>query len=190
MLIALLLHVAVAVPETPLAPAAVFRAAVVEAAAIWAPYGVAIDDAAALCGRATGDRIMLAVIPATVPAQTHRSPMASPWLRPLGSIAFAPDGAPEPAITVFLAAIQQVIAGTAVLGTSPWQRPRWLREQLLGRVLGRVLAHEIGHFLLRSPQHAADGLMRPRQLGRELVSPQRHRFTLTVADVARLEDRR
>jgi hypothetical protein len=34
------------------------------------------------------------------------------------------------------------------------------RDQRLGIVLGRALAHEIGHFLLRTDTHAASGLMR------------------------------
>lgn len=57
-------------------------------------------------------------------------------------------------------------------------------------MLGRVLAHEIGHYVLRSPQHAADGLMRSLQLADDLVAPSRQRLSLTPAEAARLEDRR
>jgi hypothetical protein len=35
-------------------------------------------------------------------------------------------------------------------------------ETAVGRVLGRAAAHEIGHYLLNSPTHAAHGLMRAR----------------------------
>jgi len=41
--------------------------------------------------------------------------------------------------------------------------------------------------VLRSPRHAADGLMKPLQLADDLVAPSQHRFTLTAADTARLQ---
>jgi hypothetical protein len=40
--------------------------------------------------------------------------------------------------------------------------PERLTHQRLGVVLGRAVAHEIGHFLLATPTHAASGLMRAR----------------------------
>jgi hypothetical protein len=185
MVITLLLRVALAVPPTPAVSPAVLHAAVAEAAGVWAPYGVAVG-AAAPCGWATDDSAVLTV----VPIATRRSAVRPGWSGPLGAITFAPGGAPEPAITVFLTDIEQFVAGAHLLGIRPGQWPTALRTQILGRVLGRVLAHEIGHYVLRSPQHAADGLMRPLQLADDLVEPSRHRFTLTAADVARLEDRR
>ena len=85
------------------------------------------------------------------------------------------DGAPAPAITVFLTDIEQFIAGARVLGAAGWQWPPALRDQILGRVLGRVLAHEIGHYVLRSPRHAADGLdataAAGRRSGRAVAAP-------------------
>ena len=36
-----------------------------------------------------------------------------------------------------------------------------VNERRLGVVLGRALAHEIGHHLLDTPTHARSGLMRP-----------------------------
>ncbi|MBI3402415.1 MAG: hypothetical protein HY048_13420 [Acidobacteria bacterium] len=38
-----------------------------------------------------------------------------------------------------------------VLGASETQWPRAMRERIFGRVMGRVLAHEIGHFVLGTP---------------------------------------
>src|SRR5262249_38669928 len=35
-----------------------------------------------------------------------------------------------------------------------------VRNMALGRIIGRALAHEIGHFLLASQQHSRNGLMR------------------------------
>jgi hypothetical protein len=186
MLIALLLHVALAVPPAFAFPPVVIRAALEEAAGIWAPYGIAID-AATPCGWASGDTTVLTLVPVV----EHRRSAATPgWRGALGAITFAPGGEPTPAITVFLTDIERFIAGAHVFGTFEWQWPHLLREQVLGRVLGRVLAHEIGHYVLRSPRHAADGLMRSLQLADDLVAPSRQRYTLTRAEAAWLEDRR
>src|SRR5262249_57346217 len=38
--------------------------------------------------------------------------------------------------------------------------PAAMAEILLGRALGRALAHEIGHFLLDTREHSTHGLMR------------------------------
>lgn len=192
----LLLHVTLAVPPTPAITPAVVHAAVAEAAGVWAPYDVAIDAAAPFdraqgrpCGHANDDSIVLTVVTIISPAGTRRSAVTSAWRGALGAITFA-DGTPTPAITLFLTDIEQFTAGAHMFGARQWQWPQSLREQLLGRVVGRVLAHEIGHYVLRSPEHSADGLMRSLQYADDLVSPSRHRFTLTPSEAARLEDRR
>lgn len=185
MLITLLLHVALAVPTASAVSPALVRSAVAEAAGIWAPYGVTIE-AAAPCGWATDDRVVLTVVPVARRAPTP----AAGWRAALGAITFAPDGEPAPAITVFLTDIERLVAAAHVFGASPWQWPPTLRQQILGRVLGRVLAHEIGHYVLRSPEHAAAGLMRPLQYSDDLVAPSRRLFALTAAEAARLEARR
>jgi hypothetical protein len=45
------------------------------------------------------------------------------------------------------------------------------RDQLLGRALGRVLAHELYHVLLRTRAHAREGLARPAQSSADLLAP-------------------
>ena len=37
------------------------------------------------------------------------------------------------------------------------ERPRLIRERVLGRVLGRAVAHEVGHFLVGSRDHRPTG---------------------------------
>jgi hypothetical protein len=197
MLITLLLHVALAVPPMPAVSPAIVRAAVAEAAGVWAPYGVAIDAAAPFdcaqgrpCGWATDDSILLTVVTIVVPTRTRRAAATAAWRGALGAITFDPDGAPMPVITVFLTDLQHIIAGARMLGMHEWQWPPSLRDEIFGRVLGRVLAHEIGHYMLRSRQHAPYGLMQSLQFADDLVAPSRHRFTLTPAEAARLEVRR
>ena len=47
------------------------------------------------------------------------------------------------------------------------------KEELLGRALGRVLAHELYHILLRSTDHGRNGLARPAQSSSDLVAEHR-----------------
>jgi len=58
-----------------------------------------------------------------------------------------------------------------------------MRDRILGRIAGRVLAHEIGHFVLRSPRHASRGLMRPIQSIAELIAGNGDIFGLTPDDL-------
>jgi hypothetical protein len=184
MFIVLLLHVTLALPPTTAVPPGTLRAAATEAAALWAPYGVAIDVAAP-CGRVDDDGILLIVVPVEAP---HAAVTAG-WRGALGAISFDADGAPAPRITLFLTDILAFVARARLFGQPEWQWPRSLREALVGRVLGRVLAHEIGHFILRMPRHTAAGLMRPLQFADELVAPSRRAFALTGVDTSRLVTR-
>jgi hypothetical protein len=193
MLIPLLLHITLAVEPAPAMSTRLARAAVAEAAGVWAPYGVAVDACAPLASsggarwREAGDA------PAVLAVQIidkGRSVVAPGWRGPLAAIVFAGGGEPAPAITVFMSDIEQFVAAAHVLGLAPSQWPSSLREELLARVLGRVLAHEIGHYVLRSPRHAARGLMRSQQVPDDLVAPSRRRFALTAADAARLDGQR
>jgi hypothetical protein len=65
-----------------------------------------------------------------------------------------------------------------------------VRERELGRALGRVLAHEVGHALLGVPSfHDATGLMRAAIPVEDLVSPDRRFLQLEEASVNRLRGR-
>ena len=80
-------------------------------------------------------------------------------------------------------AIGRAIAGSGALGLREEQWPAGLRDRILGRIVGRVLAHEIGHFVLRSPRHASRGLMRPFQSIAELIAGNGEIFGLTPEDL-------
>ena len=67
--------------------------------------------------------------------------------------------------------------------------PPSVREELLGRALGRVLAHEIGHYLLVWRAHTPDGLMRAAFRGEALIQPGRRAFELSDRLVPRLRAR-
>jgi hypothetical protein len=86
------------------------------------------------------------------------------------------------------------MAAEALVATTSWpggsraliDAPYRLRSDALGRVLGRALAHEVGHYLLASRKHAGRGLMRAVMYPEHLVSPGTSFLTLRDADVEAL----
>ena len=179
MVIALLLHLTLAFPSGhPFSPLTL-RTAVAEANILWSPHGVAIDSDTP--GAAPGDHEVLTVVVVEMPGAS-----AVTWRRPLGEVSFGPDGMPAPVIALFLAEIRCFISSARVLGAFEWQWPRRMREEILGRALGRVIAHEIGHYVLRSPRHGDAGLMKPVQFGDALIGLERQAFALSKADAARM----
>jgi hypothetical protein len=64
--------------------------------------------------------------------------------------------------------------------------PPATRDRRLGVVLGRAVAHEIGHYLLQTDTHAVDGLMRARIQAEEFADLQRRTFRLDKAALAHL----
>jgi len=157
------------------APSPAFAAAAIEEAAdIWAAYGVRIRVPAAEAGDDSGVRL---VVKFTRPGERHTAPGA------LGSIVF--DGnAPEPAIELYPTAASALIAAVAFnRRESAWPGPE---DRVLARVLGRALAHEIGHFLLGSKTHSRDGLMRAEHIGSDLMAPGHHGFALSPDEICTL----
>jgi hypothetical protein len=156
-------------------PPAFVAAAIEEAADIWAAYGVRIrvpapnDDG-------DNDAVRL-VVKLTRPGERHTAPGA------LGSIAFEGD-TPQPTIELYPKAASALIAAVAFnRRESVW--PAGPEDRVLARVLGRALAHEIGHFLLRSKIHSRNGLMRAEHVGSELMAPDHHGFALSPDDIRR-----
>jgi len=62
-----------------------------------------------------------------------------------------------------------------------------MRERRLGLVLGRAVAHEIGHYLLGTNTHSTQGLMRARIDAREFADLRSGSFRLDRAAQARLD---
>ena len=52
------------------------------------------------------------------------------------------------------------------------------RERLLGRAMGRALAHELGHYLLATKQHTARGLLKGARTAQEFFSADRSAFEM------------
>lgn len=161
--------------EAGSAPPAYVAAAVQEAADIWAAYGVDVRMSGA--NDAEHDRAVRLAVTLATPEWRKETGA-------LGSIVFTGD-APEPAIALYPGAASALI--TAVASSrreNTW--PAAPRDRVLARVLGRALAHEIGHFLLRSKSHSTAGLMRAEQIGTELMAPDHSGFLLSADEVQRL----
>jgi hypothetical protein len=158
-------------PGHPL-PAAVQRAAIAEAAIIWSPYHVVVTGAEPLRADRHDD-LTLAVVMNRTPAGIDQM-----WRAPLGAVDFDAAGAPLPIVTVFIVRLLAMIEEMRLGQVPAWEWPRAIREQIAGRAMGRVIAHEIGHVLLRTTGHAPHGLMRAVQRADELVDPARTRYRL------------
>lgn len=79
---------------------------------------------------------------------------------PIGWIVFDGPGVPEPQIHVSRANGLRLLQATPGVGGRFATMPRREVEVLMGRALGRALAHELGHYLLASEAHTARGLMK------------------------------
>jgi len=64
-----------------------------------------------------------------------------------------------------------------------------IRDMAVGRLLGRVVAHELGHVLLLTTAHAHQGLMSASLSGRSLGPFEPARFALSAAERDRLATR-
>jgi hypothetical protein len=119
-----------------------------QTARIWGPLGVTVglhEDVAISCNR-----------PILVKSDLEARPedAASD-----AAIAWVPFVAGRARQLVFLRVSH---ARMLVDAFSPGMRPPGLTEQLLAKLLGRSLAHELGHVLLNTLGHERSGLMRPR----------------------------
>jgi hypothetical protein len=67
-------------------------------------------------------------------------------------------------------AIASIDGARRVLASSGFKdATAFMRDHRLGVVLGRAVAHEIGHYLLRTAGHARSGLMRTRVDARDFA---------------------
>ena len=84
------------------------------------------------------------------------------------------------------ALLVSVDEGERIVRAAPGQRPRvaLLEGDPLGTVLGRAVAHELGHYLLDTGTHASRGLMRARFEPGEFTDLRSRAFALDSEAVA------
>lgn len=80
-----------------------------------------------------------------------------------------------PTIFISLTAVRDLIDG------SLRSQAIVVRDRLLAQAIGRVAAHELGHYLFRQRIHDEHGLMRPTYLARDLISPSLKPFRIVRA---------
>ena len=92
----------------------------------------------------------------------------------LGRVPFGEHG-PGNLIQISFEAITSLVMGSSYMSTPIAKLPDFLQQVLLGRGLGRVVAHEIGHWLV-GRGHMREGLMRPAFYPGDLVEGNRPRL--------------
>ena len=106
---------------------------------------------------------------------------ASSTRRPLGWIVFDDVTGPQREIYLSYAnALALMVEARGVVGLMD-QMPLAQRETLLGRAMGRALAHELGHYLLASKAHTDRGLMKAVLTAVEMFAPDASGFRIDSA---------
>ena len=99
----------------------------------------------------------------------------------LGWIRFDDRDVPAPAIHLsYVNAMSLLEQSRGIVGPVA-QMPIAERETLLGRAMGRALAHEMGHYLLASKVHTAKGLMATKRSATDLFADDRAHFRIDDA---------
>jgi hypothetical protein len=145
-------------------------AAQAETSAIWASVGVRLLWTSSHAPTDRPDVCGLVVIVRHKLSRPHQADDADSRLRAqplLGRIAFGEDGRPGHLIEVSLAAVTARVANASHHGVQISDLPAFLQLPLLGRAIGRVMAHEIGHWSM-GHGHTREGLMQASFGNREL----------------------
>jgi hypothetical protein len=100
---------------------------------------------------------------------------------PLGWIRFDDGEMPEHEIHLSYPNVGQLMAAARDVIGNVSQMPVSQREFLTGRALGRVLAHELGHYLLASKVHTKRGLMKGSRSAIELFELDARDFQIDPA---------
>jgi hypothetical protein len=94
-----------------------------------------------------------------------------------------------PAIFISLIGLRGLLEATAYRNVPFSAQPATLRDRLMAQAVGRVAAHELGHYFLNSSRHDDHGLMRAAYSAVDLMTPLPRRFEIPAAgrDAVRLE---
>lgn len=103
----------------------------------------------------------------------------------LGTVGFADPMRPVNVLRI-LVAPEDLVERARLNGRSASEWPSAYGRRLVGQAVGRVLAHELGHYLLASRQHSPRGLMRASFSLDELQSPDLRPFLLDAPHAALL----
>jgi len=163
------------------------RAMTQEVSAVWAPYGVQFVWSA---DRDSGDGAWVDGS-FTVVVQRSRGRAHDKFGHPVLGLTHLISGSIDSApIIIDRDAVEQTLESLDSDRVMAIAGHRRLDSTEIGRALGRVLAHEIGHVLLAQAAHQAQGLMRASYEAEDLAALRRDSFTLSTNEIARLRARR
>lgn len=160
-------------------PTAVLDAAREEVDRVWAPYEVTI---AWVAGVWQGPGRLVQIV---LRGDRRRDAVSEAGDRGLAWIEFL-QGLPRDVIDVSIPAIRDVVRRSGYLGRRVPDLPPYNQDALLARVIGRVVAHELGHYLLASTHHAKRGLMRASISADDFLSADAGHFLLERDEAAAL----
>jgi hypothetical protein len=153
-----------------------------EAAAIWGPAGVVF-----VCERDTSTGV---TCPRGMEITIDDRHPPGGLEDALGWLTFM-NGTPGRSIHLSRSAAERVLRSTPGVSDGTIT----LHETLIGRALGRALAHEFGHYVFRSQAHTLHGLMRATWSSDQAFAVARTEFELTIqqraiaAECLRIESR-
>jgi hypothetical protein len=157
------------------APTAAVEAATDEATEIWARAGVRVTFTSPPTPFSLTDgRTVLVIIRrglAAQPATTLAASAKGKVRRPLGWLTFDAQGRPGSLMEVSLEATTALVQRGMFLDKPMKALPEQAQAAFLGRGLGRVIAHELGHWLM-GRGHAELGLMKRSFGTTDLIEPQ------------------
>jgi hypothetical protein len=155
-----------------------------EAASIWESYGVWLQ------WRTTASLARCASTQASFNVLLNQNPRRARSLnRILGSTHLAVRAIDQVPIYIDLEATEELLGSVSFEKLARLLGRASFGPADVGRALGRVLAHEVGHVLLAARNHQPRGLMRPTFVAEDLLNPQRGFYTLSPAEVTRLRQR-
>ena len=158
--------VTIVVDRSSAVPESLVLAMVEETATIWRPIRVDVRGRASAVSPAN---TIVHVVVTDDPVDDSSAEERLGWIR------FVAPSQPEPVIYLSRFAARQLLDATPAVRT----RPATYRDVLLARIMGRALAHELGHYLLASTAHSSFGLMRGSWPLDLLIAPDRAAFGLT-----------
>lgn len=164
-------------------PESARHALVREADSIWRSAGVRIHWLDARDGSNAAPALRVAVVQQAGVQQAGTAARAGTWV--VGELVRSRDGA-----AIAFASIARAEAVVQAAGSGPTQAvPESVMQHRLGVVLGRAVAHEIGHYLLESSAHAGRGLMRASFQPREFTDLRSGGFDVDDASQRRIKGR-
>jgi len=152
------------------------RMAVEQIQQIWSEADIAVTAARYGEPSAQGEAVVsLRILRVAAPPTRRGAPILA-WT------VVGPSGLSQPTLIVSVPSIVALVSDSEFAGTAFTRLTNDVRDELIARAIGRVAAHELGHYLLQKAGHRTGGLMRPSYSARDLVGAWLHPFQVAPGD--------